>query len=87
MASGPVWAEPNPAVGNMEAGCTHDRLAHQPCCLDVCGKWRWISRSGNPAPTSGFTPANVNQIVSDVNIEYKISVEFYGISRRRAEYQ
>jgi len=38
-------------------------------------------------PTSGFTPANVNQIVSDVNIEYKISVEFYGISRRRAEYQ
>ena len=28
-------------------------------------------------PTAGFTPANVDQIVSDVNIEFKISVEFY----------
>lgn len=55
--------------------------------------WMYVESGGGfpvletQHPTSGFTPANVNQIVSDVNIEYKISVEFYGISRRRAEYQ
>jgi hypothetical protein len=27
--------------------------------------------------TGGFTPANVNQILSDVNVEFKISVELY----------
>jgi hypothetical protein len=46
--------------------------------MDLHGKWWWISILETQNSTGGFTPANVNQIVSDVSIEFKISVKPYG---------